>query len=85
MMDQGYLAKESFVVGEASDVRGATPDYLDPYTVTFLAACQGLAELNGDEGVYQLVRNVHAEPRQATALLASMLRLGLPEACGKVV
>ena len=73
------------MVGEASDVRGASPDYLDPFTVTWLPACQGLAGLSGDEGVYQFVCNVHAEPRQATALLASMLRLALPDTCGRLV
>ena len=73
MTDQGWFAKESFVVGEVPNARGATPDKLDPFTVAFLAACQGLAELLGNEGVTQLVRSIHAEPRQATALLTSML------------
>ncbi len=70
-MGQGWVAKESFVVGEVPNARGATPDKLDPFTVAFLAACQGLAELIGNEGVTQLVRSVRAELRQATALLTS--------------
>ena len=79
------MANESFVVGEAPNNRGETPDHLDPFTVAFLAACQGLADLNGNEGVSQLVRSIHAEPRQATALLTSMLRLGLPETSSGIV
>ena len=84
-MDQGWLAKESFVVGEVPNARGAYPDKLDPFTVAFLAACQGIAELIGNEGVTQLVRSIHAEPRQATALLTSMLRLGMPGTCDGLV
>ena len=61
-----------------------------PTTLTRLRSpgfqqCQGLAELNGDEGVSQFVRNIHAEPRQATALLTSMLRLALPDTCDRLV
>ncbi len=44
-----------------------------------------LAEVNVDEGVSQFGRNIHAEPRQATALLTSMLRPALPDTCDRLV
>ncbi len=41
--------------------------------------------MNADEGVIQFARRIHADPRQAVALVTSMLKIGLPGTGANIV
>ena len=78
MKAQGHLATESFAVGKATaDLREAAPDFdvVHPFTVSALGAAQALANLNGDIDAKEYVRSISADPRQAIALIVSLLKL----------
>ncbi len=69
------------------DPREATPDTedADAFTVSVLGAAQTFANVNSDIDVKEYVRHISADPRQAVALIVSLLNLCMTDASDIII